>query len=107
MPKPSPSPVTVFWFIQDGTKQIQCTKAAFDQAIREGKSIKYRGYANKKIERIAEQLEASRMAFLADPATATKFREVLTDPAKVVRAQIIEVSDPSFWEKEATHPKYQ
>lgn len=96
-----------YWFIREGSKLIQCSKADFDQAIREGKSVKYRTYANKRAERIAETLEESRMAFLNDPATPTKFREALTDPAKVVQVQVVDVDDPDFWVKESRKPKYQ
>jgi hypothetical protein len=104
---PKPAPVTVFWFIRENGKDIQCTKAAFDQAIRDGKSVKYRGYANKRAENIAEQLEKSRMAFLENPATPTRFRAVLTNPANVVTVQIVDVDDPLFWERESKLPKYQ
>lgn len=96
-----------YWFIREGDKLVQCSKADFDQAVREGKSVKYRTYPTKKIERIAEALEASRMAFLNDPLTPTKFREVLTNPANVVQIQVIDVDDPDFWNKEARLPKYQ
>lgn len=96
-----------YWFIREGDKLIQCSKTDFDQAIRDGKSIKYRTYANKQIDRIAELLEASRMALLNNPQIPTKFRQVLTDPAKVVQVQIIDVDDPEFWNKEAKHLKYQ
>jgi len=61
-----------FWFIREGDKLVQCSKAEFDQAVREGKSVKYRTYPNKKVERIADALEASRMAFLNDPLTPKK-----------------------------------
>jgi hypothetical protein len=104
---PQGSPITVFWFIRVENKFKQCTKAAFDQAIREGNSVKYNGYANKKAERIAEQLEASRMAFLNNPATPTKFRAVLTNPNNVIQVEIIDADDPLFWEKESKLPKYQ
>jgi hypothetical protein len=107
MPIIKNTPVTVCWFIRDGNKLIQCTKAAFDQAIKEGKSIKYHGYANKRAEQIAEKLEASRMAFLDNPLTPTKFRAILTNPANVVEVEIIDVDDPLFWEKESRLPKYQ
>jgi len=50
-----------YWFIREGEKLFQCSKADFDQAIRDGKSVKYRTYANKRAERIAEALEISRM----------------------------------------------
>ena len=96
-----------YWFIREGEKFIQCSKADFDRAIRSGKSIKYRTYANKRVEHIAEVLEASRMALLNNPQTSTKFRPVLTDPAKVVQVQIIDVNDPEFWNKESRLPKYQ
>ncbi len=101
------SPAAPYWFIRDGAKLIQCTKEAFDKAITEGKSIKYRSYANKRTERIAEELEQSRMTFLSNPATPTKFRAVLTNPANVVQIQIIEADDPQFWIKESKNPKYQ
>ena len=98
---------TPYWFIREKDKLIQCSKADFDKAIREGKSVKYRTYASKATERIAEALEESRMAFLKDPTTPTKFREVLTKPANVIQIQIIDVDDPDFWKKESMHPKYQ
>jgi hypothetical protein len=96
-----------YWFIREGDKLIQCSKADFDKAVREGKSVKYRTYPNKNVEKIADALEASRMAFLNNPATPTKFRAALTNPANVVQVQIIEVDDPDFWKKEAMRPKYQ
>jgi len=96
-----------YWFIREGDKLVQCSKADFDQAVRDGKSIKYRTYANKRADRIAELLEESRIALLNNPQTPTKFRQVLTDPAKVVQVQIIDVDDPEFWNKAAKHPKYQ
>lgn len=102
-----PSPTGPFWFIKDSTKLIQCTKDIFDKAIVEGKSVKYKGYANKRIEKIADQLEASRMAFLAKPDLPVKFRAVLTKPSNVVQVQIIDVYDPEFWIKESKNPKYQ
>jgi hypothetical protein len=102
MPKNVP-----YWFIREGDKLIQCSKADFDKAIREGKSVKYRTYANKKTEQIAEMLEESRMAFLNNPTTPTKFREVLTNPANIVQIQIIDVDDPDFWNKESRLPRYQ
>jgi hypothetical protein len=95
------------WFIKEGDKLIQCSKADFDQAIKEGKSVKYRTYANKKAEHIADLLEASRMAFLNNPLTPTKFRAVLTNPANVVQIQIIDADDPEFWIQESKNPKYQ
>ena len=96
-----------FWFIRDGAKLIQCSKDDFDKAIVEGKSVRYRGYANKKCERTAERLEESRVAFLAKPDTPTKFRAVLTCPRNVVEVQVIRVDDEQFWEKESRRPKYQ
>jgi phenolic acid decarboxylase len=96
-----------YWFIREGDKLIQCSKADFDQAIQEGKSVKYRTYPSKKVERIAEILEASRMALLNDPTIPTKFRQTLTDPVKVIQVQVIDVDDPEYWNKEARHPKYQ
>ncbi|MDR2720622.1 MAG: hypothetical protein LBC03_07465 [Nitrososphaerota archaeon] len=96
-----------YWFIREGEKLIQCSKTDFDQAIRDGKSIKYRTYANKRIERIAEALETSRMTLLNNPQTPTKFRQVLTNPVKVIQVQIIDVDDPEFWNKESKNPKYQ
>ena len=53
------SQTLAFWFIRDGTKLVQCSKEDFDKAIVEGKSVKYRGYASKKSERVAEELEES------------------------------------------------
>lgn len=96
-----------FWFIRKEDKLIQCSKADFDNAIREGKSIKYRTYASKRAEYIAEALETSRMKWLNDPQTATEFRQVLTDPVKVVQVQIIDVNDIEFWNKESRRQKYQ
>jgi hypothetical protein len=96
-----------FWFIRDGYKLIQCSKDDFDKAITAGKSVKYRGYPDKKTERIAELLEASRMVLLAKSDLPTKFREALTCPKNVVEVQVIRVDDEHFWEKEAKRPKYQ
>ena len=96
-----------YWFIREGEKFIQCSKADFDQAIRDGKSVKYRTYANKRVEQIAEKLETSRMTLLNNPQTPTKFRQVLTNPVNVVQIQIIDVNDPEFWNKESRLPKYQ
>jgi hypothetical protein len=100
-------PIAYCWFIRDGEKLIQCTKEGFDKAIVEGKSIKYRGYANKKAERIAEQLEESRMAFLANPDLSPKFRTAITNPMNVCEVQVINVDDPQFWVRESKRPKYQ
>ncbi len=102
MPKTSP-----FWFIRDGEKLIQCSKEDFDKAIIEGKSVKYRGYANKRCEHIADQLEESRMAFLCKPDLPPKFRAVITNPRNVVEVQVISVNDPIFWKRESKRPKYQ
>jgi hypothetical protein len=101
------SKTSPFWFIRDGTKLIQCRKEDFDKAIVEGKSVKYRGYANKKSERAADELEESRMAFLSNPDLPTKFREAITNPRNVVEAQVILVDDPQFWLRESKRPKYQ
>ena len=101
------SKTSAFWFIRDGAKLIQCSKDDFDKAIIEGKSVKYRGYANKKSERIAEQLEESRMRFLCSPDLPPKFRAVITNPRNVVEVQVILVDDPLFWQKESKRPKYQ
>lgn len=102
-----PAPIVYCWFIQEGEKLIQCTKEGFDRAIFEGKSVKYRGYANKRAEHIAEQLEASRMAFLADSMLSPKFRAAITNPENVCEVQIIQVDDPEFWRKESKRPKYR
>jgi hypothetical protein len=96
-----------YWFIREGEKLIQCSKADFDQAIRDGKSIKYRTYANKRTERVADFLEESRMTLLNDPQIPTKFRQALTNPVNVIQVQVIDVDDPEFWKKEARNPKYQ
>jgi hypothetical protein len=104
MPK---NPTGPFWFIRDGNKFIQCTKEAFDQAIKEGKSVRYNGYSNKRVEKIAEALEASRMMLLSKPDLPPRLRAVLTNPANVVQIQIIDVDDPEFWIKESKNPKYQ
>jgi len=101
------SKTSTFWFIRDGAKLIQCSKNDFDKAIIEGKSVKYRGYANKKSERIADQLEESRMAFLRSPDLPPKFREAITNPRNVVEVQVIMVDDPLFWVKESKRPKYK
>jgi hypothetical protein len=100
MPKLSP-----FWFIRDGEKLIQCSKSDFDEAIVAGKSVKYHGYANKRCEHIAEDLEKSRMEFLNKPDLSPKFRAVITNPRNVVEVQIILVNDPQFWIKESKRTK--
>jgi hypothetical protein len=96
-----------YWFVRDGDKLRQVTKEAFDKAITEGKSVKYQFYQNKKAEWIAEELEKSRMGFLAKLDISTKFRAVLTNPANVVEVQIIQVDDPQFWINESKKSKYQ
>lgn len=101
------SPTAHCWFVRDGAKLIQCTKDDFDKAIVEGKSVKYHGYASRKSERIAEQLEESRMALLAKPELPTKLRAALTNPRNVVDVQIVWADDPQFWLREAKMPKYQ
>lgn len=106
MPKRT-APITTFWFIREGNKLTQCSKAEFDQAIKDGKSVKYNGYPDKKTEYFAEQLEKTRMAMLEQPELPTKFRAVLTNPQHVINAEIIEANDPLFWQKESKHPKYQ
>jgi hypothetical protein len=104
MPK---NPTGPFWFIREGDKVIQCSKEAFDKAITEGKSIKYNGYPDKKTEKIAESLEASRILLLSNPALPTRLRKVMTNPSNVVQVEIIEADDPEFWVKESKNPKYQ
>ena len=102
-----PAPIAYCWFVRNGEKLIQTTKQGFDEAIIEGKSVKYRGYANKRAENIAEELEKSRMTFLADPNLSIRFRAAITNPANVCEVQIIQVDDPLFWIKESKRPKYQ
>jgi hypothetical protein len=104
MPK---NPTGPFWFIRDGGKLIQCSKEAFDKAIAQGKSIKYNGYPNKRVEKIAEALEASRMLLLSKPDLPPRLRAVLTNPANVVQVEVINADDPEFWIKESKNPKYQ
>jgi hypothetical protein len=101
------APITVFWFIREGDKFIQCNKEAFDKAIQEGKSIKYHGYPDRKTERIAETLEAQRMSLLADPNCPPKLRVALTNPVNVCEVEVIRADEPDFWTKEAKRPKYQ
>jgi hypothetical protein len=101
MPKTCP-----FWFVRDGNKLIQCSKDDFDKAIVEGKSVKYRGYADRKSERIADELETSRMEFLSKPDLSPKFRAAITKPSNVVEVQVILVDDPQFWIRESKRPKY-
>jgi hypothetical protein len=99
------APITAFWFICESSKLVHCSKNEFDRAITQGKSVKYKGYPNKKTERIAEQLEASRMAFLTQPNLSAKFRSNLTDPRLVIAVQVIAPDDPLFWEQESKRPK--
>ena len=101
------SPTFAHWFIRDGDKLIQCCKEDFDKAIVEGKSVKYRGYANKKSERVADELEESRMDFLSKPDLSAKFRAAITNPRNVVEVQVILVEDSQFWLRESKRPKYQ
>ena len=101
------SKTSPYWFIRDGAKLTQCSKAAFDEAVAEGKSVKYNGYANKKSERIADELEESRMAFLGKPDLSPKFRAAITNPTNVVEVQIIQVDDAQFWTKESKRSNYQ
>jgi hypothetical protein len=99
-------PQPPFWFIREGLNQKPVSKAEFDKAILEGKSIRYRGYADKKTEKIAERLEASRMEFLAKADLPPKFRAAITNPTNVVEVEVIRVDDPEFWLKEFQRPKY-
>ena len=101
------SPSSPNWFIRDGEKLIPCNKEDFDKAVVEGKSVKYHDYANKKCERIADELEESRMAFLRKPNLSPKFRAVITNPVNVVEIQVITVDEPQFWVRESKRPKYQ
>jgi hypothetical protein len=102
------SKACAFWFIRhsDGQKLIQCSKEEFDLAIAEGKSVKYGCYANRKKERIAEQLERSRMAMLAKTDLPLKLRVALTDPVKVIDVQIVTLADPDFWVRESKRVKF-
>jgi hypothetical protein len=96
-----------FWFIRDGEKLRQCSKNDFDQAIRDGKSVKYGGYPDRRTEKFAERLEASRVQFLAKPDLNPKFRQALTSPEKVVEAQIVRLDEPDYWLKESKLAKYK
>ncbi len=106
MPKRT-SPISTFWFIREGNRLLQVSKSDFDKAITDGKSIKYNGYPNKKTEKIAEQLETTRMGMLSQPELPTKLRVALKNPQLVIQVEIIEANDPLFWEKESKLPKYQ
>ncbi len=99
-----PSP---FWSILNGTEWKPCSKVDFDKAIISGKSVKYRGYPNKKTERVADELEESRMAFLSKPDLPPKFRAAITNPRNVVEIHVIDADDPQFWVRESKRPKYQ
>jgi len=101
------SPTSPYWYIRDGAKLTPCSKKDFDKAVFEGKSVKYNGYANKKSERIADELEESRMAFLRNSDLPPKFRTVITNPRNVVEVQVIRVDDSQFWVRESKRPKYQ
>ncbi|MGD0644799.1 MAG: hypothetical protein ABSA75_07830 [Candidatus Bathyarchaeia archaeon] len=103
---PKTSPIFPCWFVRDGAKLLQCSKEGFDRAIVEGKSVKYRGYANKRSERVADELEESRMLFLRNPDLSPKFRAAITNPRNVVEVQVILVDDPQFWARESKRPKY-
>jgi hypothetical protein len=98
---------SAFWFIRDGEKLIQCSKDDFDKAIVEGKSVKYGCYPDKKSERNADKLEASRMDFLSKPDLPPKFRAMLTNPKNVIEVQVINVMDHQFWVSESKRPKYK
>jgi hypothetical protein len=101
------SKASAYWFIRDGLKLRQCSKEDFDKAIADGKSVRYGGYANRKSERIADNLEASRMEFLGRPDLPPDFRAALTNPENVIGVQVIEVMDPDFWVRESKLPKYK
>jgi hypothetical protein len=96
-----------YWFIRDEDRLVQCSKDAFDKAITEGKSVKYGGYADKKSEKIADQLEESRMKFLRNPELPPKFRAAITNPRNVIEVQVILLMDPQFWVRESKRPKYK
>ncbi|NLE06049.1 MAG: hypothetical protein GX638_14785 [Crenarchaeota archaeon] len=96
-----------YWFIRDDEKLIQCSKEAFDKAITEGKSVKYGLYADKKTEKAADVLEASRMLLLKNIKITPKFRAALTNPQKVIKVQIISIMDPQYWVRESKEPKYK
>jgi hypothetical protein len=100
------SKATACWFIREGLKLRQCSKEDFDKAISEGKSIKYGCYADKRSERRADQLETSRLEFLRNSKLPPKFRAVLTNPNRVIQAQIITVEDAAYWLRESKDPKY-
>lgn len=101
------SKICPYWFIRDDDKLVQCSKEDFDKAITEGKSVKYGCYADKKNERIADILEASRMELLRSPGLSPKFRAAITNPKNVVEVQVIMLMDPQFWVREAKRPKYK
>jgi hypothetical protein len=99
-------PQPPFWFIREGSNLKPVSKDEFDKAILEGKSIRYRGYANKKTEKIAEKQEAIRMEFLAKADLPPKFRAAITDPTNVVEVEIIRADEPDFWQSEFKRAKY-
>ena len=101
------SKACAFWFIRDGEKLLQCSKEDFDKAITEGKSVKYGYYADKKNERVADELEASRMKLLSNPDVPLKFRALLTNPKIVIDVQVVNLMDTSFWVRELKNPKYK
>lgn len=101
------SKTSPYWFIRDGDKLLQCSKEDFDKAITEGKSVKYGCYTDKKSERIADNLEASRMEFLGNPDLPPKFRAAITNPKNVIDVQVITLMEPQFWVRESKRPKYR
>jgi hypothetical protein len=101
------SKVSPYWFIREDDKLVPCSKEEFDKAITEGKSVKYGGYADKKSERLADNLETSRMEFLKKPDLPPKFRAAITNPRNVIEVQVIMIMDPHFWVREAKRPKYK
>ena len=101
------SKACAFWFIRDGEKLSQCSKEDFDKAITEGKSVKYGCYADKKSERVADELEASRMKLLSNPDVPLKFHALLTNPKIVIDVQVVNLMDTSFWVRELKNPKYK
>ena len=95
------------WFIRDGDKLIQCSKEDFDKAIIEGKSVKYRSYANKKSGRIADDLEASRMELLKNPNISPKIPRSHNKPEACHRSPDHNGHGPQFWVTESKLPKYR
>jgi len=101
------SKASAYWFVREGFRLLQCSKEDFDQAIIEGKSVKYGCYANKKSERLADELEASRMEFLGKSSLTPKFRAALTNPKNVIDVQVITLMDSQHWVRESKLPKYK